>query len=309
MLPPLESFKYIDSREMRDADGHQWTISDFNTRRSYQSSIDYELDVTLVSKDLCINNKTKSMMILINIHEYGISTPSAKIDYDQIKYSFSMLLENVLNEDGIKIQFSRSILQCYAGCLGWESEKLKIVHRVLNSIFYPESAGLNTIKSELLDAIAKKEVLTDSQRAEMIKTIGDDLLKVNRVTLDSYKQCVAKVKLSDEFEKRLTEIIESKRYAEKQHIDDEFAAIKNDMRLLKAQFESLSDVSKSALAALIPLAKIKQYSECVLCNENPLNCANIRCGHVATCIDCMKKCASCPMCRGPVDNYIKIHVA
>ncbi|CAH0554457.1 unnamed protein product [Brassicogethes aeneus] len=44
---------------------------------------------------------------------------------------------------------------------------------------------------------------------------------------------------------------------------------------------------------------------CKLCMDGPLDCVLLECGHIATCIDCGKKLAECPICRQYVIRVVR----
>ncbi|XP_063907640.1 E3 ubiquitin-protein ligase rififylin [Zophobas morio] len=44
---------------------------------------------------------------------------------------------------------------------------------------------------------------------------------------------------------------------------------------------------------------------CKLCMDAPLDCVLLECGHIATCIDCGKKLAECPICRQYVSRVVR----
>jgi len=52
----------------------------------------------------------------------------------------------------------------------------------------------------------------------------------------------------------------------------------------------------------------QQNKKCNICYDLPVNAVNDACGHVATCIDCLKKCDRCPICRAPIKNIIKLFI-
>jgi hypothetical protein len=49
--------------------------------------------------------------------------------------------------------------------------------------------------------------------------------------------------------------------------------------------------------------------QCIICNENPANCTNAKCGHVILCYNCFSRCDNCPICRSPVSQLIKLYVS
>ncbi|XP_019868934.1 E3 ubiquitin-protein ligase rififylin [Aethina tumida] len=44
---------------------------------------------------------------------------------------------------------------------------------------------------------------------------------------------------------------------------------------------------------------------CKLCMDGPLDCVLLECGHIATCIECGKKLAECPICRQYVIRVVR----
>lgn len=44
---------------------------------------------------------------------------------------------------------------------------------------------------------------------------------------------------------------------------------------------------------------------CKLCMDAPLDCVLLECGHIATCIECGKKLAECPICRQYVTRVVR----
>ena len=48
---------------------------------------------------------------------------------------------------------------------------------------------------------------------------------------------------------------------------------------------------------------------CIGCLTQPTNAANSYCGHVVMCHDCLDKCDSCPICRAPIYDIIKLFVS
>ncbi|CAG9821962.1 unnamed protein product [Phaedon cochleariae] len=48
---------------------------------------------------------------------------------------------------------------------------------------------------------------------------------------------------------------------------------------------------------------------CKLCMDAPLDCVLLECGHIATCTDCGKKLAECPICRQYVVRVVRIFKA
>lgn len=66
-----------------------------------------------------------------------------------------------------------------------------------------------------------------------------------------------------------------------------------------------------------PLKKPKKYQisykgtnrQCIGCQDNSTNSTNSRCGHVVMCIDCLKRCDQCPICRAPIDKIIKLFIS
>mgnify|MGYP001599792926 FL=1 len=49
--------------------------------------------------------------------------------------------------------------------------------------------------------------------------------------------------------------------------------------------------------------------KCMLCCEKFINAVNDLCGHVIGCSECLKKCNTCPICRAPIKNIIKLYLS
>ncbi len=50
--------------------------------------------------------------------------------------------------------------------------------------------------------------------------------------------------------------------------------------------------------------------KCLGCGEMPMNSTIANCGHVCMCYECLEKCEDkCPICRGPIDQIIKLYVS
>ena len=51
--------------------------------------------------------------------------------------------------------------------------------------------------------------------------------------------------------------------------------------------------------------------KCIICTENVVDCAYIRCGHMITCYDCTTKLKNknqkCPICRKEITKILKIY--
>jgi hypothetical protein len=70
-------------------------------------------------------------------------------------------------------------------------------------------------------------------------------------------------------------------------------------------------------AALPPINKVmpkalayaRQNGECTVCMDRQSNCVLYRCGHVCCCFGCGKRLKTCPICRKPVEDVIKIYNA
>jgi len=50
-------------------------------------------------------------------------------------------------------------------------------------------------------------------------------------------------------------------------------------------------------------------SMCKVCYAAEIDCALVRCGHVATCMRCSEHLDRCPICRAHIDDVIKIYHA
>lgn len=48
--------------------------------------------------------------------------------------------------------------------------------------------------------------------------------------------------------------------------------------------------------------------KCIGCCEDSTNSTNANCGHVVMCYNCLKKCDTCPICRSPITNIIKLFI-
>jgi hypothetical protein len=48
--------------------------------------------------------------------------------------------------------------------------------------------------------------------------------------------------------------------------------------------------------------------QCIGCENNSTNCANDGCGHVVMCVECLSKCDTCPICRCPIGNIVKLFI-
>jgi len=49
--------------------------------------------------------------------------------------------------------------------------------------------------------------------------------------------------------------------------------------------------------------------KCIGCHENFINATIANCGHVCMCFDCLCRCDKCPMCRGPLDQIVKLYIS
>lgn len=66
-----------------------------------------------------------------------------------------------------------------------------------------------------------------------------------------------------------------------------------------------------------PINKPKKYQitykghekKCMACIENHINATNTACGHVVMCFDCLNKCESCPICRSPIEQIIRLFIS
>ncbi|KAF8563457.1 hypothetical protein P879_10088 [Paragonimus westermani] len=46
--------------------------------------------------------------------------------------------------------------------------------------------------------------------------------------------------------------------------------------------------------------------ECHICRDSPINCVILPCGHMATCMDCARRLPTCPICRKPVCQTVRV---
>lgn len=44
---------------------------------------------------------------------------------------------------------------------------------------------------------------------------------------------------------------------------------------------------------------------CKICMDAPLDCVLLECGHMATCVECGKQLAECPICRQYVTRVVR----
>ncbi len=67
-----------------------------------------------------------------------------------------------------------------------------------------------------------------------------------------------------------------------------------------------------------PLKRPKLYQvtykalekKCIACGDMPMNSSIANCGHVCMCYDCLNKCGDrCPICRGPIDQIVRLYVS
>ena len=63
-------------------------------------------------------------------------------------------------------------------------------------------------------------------------------------------------------------------------------------------------VSQPQTAQQTPNTQTKK--ECAICMENFPNAVFVPCGHKVCCFDCGSQLQSCPICRGPKDNFIRV---
>jgi len=47
---------------------------------------------------------------------------------------------------------------------------------------------------------------------------------------------------------------------------------------------------------------------CQICMVNIVKVMPTHCGHLAYCIDCYKKLKECAICKGPVNEFTKVHL-
>lgn len=48
---------------------------------------------------------------------------------------------------------------------------------------------------------------------------------------------------------------------------------------------------------------------CKVCMDAPLDCVLLECGHIASCVNCGKQLAECPICRQYVVRVVRIFKA
>jgi len=75
---------------------------------------------------------------------------------------------------------------------------------------------------------------------------------------------------------------------------------------------------KSRVSRLVDLENIKNLGDeeeepddeqnCVVCLENPKNCAFVPCGHMCVCYGCGQQLKKCPICRIDSTQLIKIFI-
>ncbi|XP_057657608.1 E3 ubiquitin-protein ligase RNF34 [Diorhabda carinulata] len=61
-----------------------------------------------------------------------------------------------------------------------------------------------------------------------------------------------------------------------------------------------SNVLKKEIPENLPIQEL-----CKLCMDAPLDCVLLECGHIATCTDCGKRLAECPICRQYVVRVVR----
>ena len=49
------------------------------------------------------------------------------------------------------------------------------------------------------------------------------------------------------------------------------------------------------------------HTSCIGCTDAPADMVIISCGHMVLCQECITQCSNCPMCRGPLDSFIKVY--
>ncbi|KFM64265.1 Neuralized-like protein 1A, partial [Stegodyphus mimosarum] len=89
----------------------------------------------------------------------------------------------------------------------------------------------------------------------------------------------------------------------------------NAVTSLENQFESMTISSEpSADMSMTSRSPNQQsFTECVICYEEPVNCALYRCGHMCMCYNCATKMwkpsstVHCPICRETIQDVIKIY--
>ncbi|KAF5398713.1 hypothetical protein PHET_07667 [Paragonimus heterotremus] len=68
-------------------------------------------------------------------------------------------------------------------------------------------------------------------------------------------------------------------------------------QLWRESMWSKEDMTTSAVAS---------SEECHVCRDSPINCVILPCGHMATCMNCVRRLPTCPICRKPVCQTVRI---
>lgn len=77
---------------------------------------------------------------------------------------------------------------------------------------------------------------------------------------------------------------------------------------IRTQFVSMCIFSTKLLNLLLiseMLANTPTEMLCKVCMDAPLNCVLLECGHIASCVDCGKQLAECPICRQYVVRVVR----
>ncbi|XP_065361636.1 death-associated inhibitor of apoptosis 1-like [Calliphora vicina] len=56
-------------------------------------------------------------------------------------------------------------------------------------------------------------------------------------------------------------------------------------------------------------APSNDYKSCKICFDKECNTAYIPCGHVVACAECSVATKDCPLCRGPIQNIVRIYLS
>ena len=65
-------------------------------------------------------------------------------------------------------------------------------------------------------------------------------------------------------------------------------------------------VDREIIKEVIKEVPVDRDNECVICFDGIKDTLITPCNHLVTCFDCCNKLEQCPICRGPIDNRIKV---
>lgn len=100
----------------------------------------------------------------------------------------------------------------------------------------------------------------------------------------------------DKFTNRLTQIAQRERQL-LHNLTDSIEAI-------------LNQPSSRASGPIFKTVQSAQLITCTVCQENQRDCVIEPCMHVCCCISCLQRItdSKCPICRTPIDFYLKLYI-